>query len=159
VSHAFRVRPADACDAGVLAAHRVAMLADMGQLARDTPLAAEVGEASHAMIAAALADGSWLAWLAEDGEGVVGGGAAILRATPPSARAPRGGGAAYMLNVYTEPRARRRGVATAIVRTCLETCRARGVVRVNLHASDAGRSVYERLGFTARHSEMELYAP
>lgn len=159
MSATFRVRSAQARDAGVLAEHRVAMLADMGRLARGTPLAAEVAEASREMFAEALARGAWLAWIAEDGGGVAGGGAAILRVVPPSARAPRGGTSAYLLNVYTEPRARRRGVATAVVRACLDACSARGIVRVGLHASNAGRSLYEGLGFVARSGEMELDLP
>jgi GNAT superfamily N-acetyltransferase len=45
-------------------------------------------------------------------------------------------------------------VATALMEACLGWCRDRRVVRITLHASDAGRRVYERLGFVARDGEM-----
>ena len=49
---------------------------------------------------------------------------------------------------------RRRGVATALMTTCLAWCRQRRVVRIDLHASSAGARVYERLGFVPREGEM-----
>lgn len=43
---------------------------------------------------------------------------------------------------------RRRGVAEALMRAVLEALAGRGIRRVVLHASDEGRRLYERLGFT-----------
>jgi len=53
----------------------------------------------------------------------------------------------YILSVYTEPHARRRGLARAIVDACIEHAREAGCTRCCLHASDEGRPLYERLGF------------
>ena len=55
---------------------------------------------------------------------------------------------AYILNVYTDPAYRRRGLAHQLVQTCTDWCYANGVHIVTLHASDQGRKVYEGLGFT-----------
>jgi GNAT superfamily N-acetyltransferase len=60
-----------------------------------------------------------------------------------------------VLNVYVRPERRRRGIARALVETALEWTRANGVDCVILHASDAGRTLYESLGFTATN-EMRL---
>ncbi len=54
----------------------------------------------------------------------------------------------YLMSMYTVPSFRGRGVATRIVRASLDWAREHGYRRFTLHASDMGRSVYERLGFT-----------
>ncbi|MEO6496023.1 MAG: GNAT family N-acetyltransferase [Solirubrobacteraceae bacterium] len=47
------------------------------------------------------------------------------------------------------PRARGRGMGSALTQACVEWLRERGATTVLLHATDAGRPVYERLGFVA----------
>ena len=54
---------------------------------------------------------------------------------------------ALVVNVWTEPPWRRRGLATSLIRAILEWGRAERLDRLVLHASDEGRLVYERLGF------------
>jgi GNAT superfamily N-acetyltransferase len=61
----------------------------------------------------------------------------------------------YIMSMYTEPEARGRGLATRIVRELLRWCRARGFGGAFLHASDAGRPIYAKLGFTPTR-EMRL---
>jgi len=62
----------------------------------------------------------------------------------------------YIFSVFTEPSVRRRGLATAIVRTLLDSAKAAGHSRVELHATEAGRPIYERLGFRpTRHMRWE----
>lgn len=155
LSDGLRIRRADASDAPLLARHRVEMFVDMGSLAAGSEIAAAIRAASERMFAASIPAGEWTAWIAEDAAGALGGGAAILRPALPNPLCPAGGTMAYLLNFYTEPQARRRGVATALLRTCLLWCRERRVVRIGLHASAAGRRVYERLGFVPRDGEME----
>jgi GNAT superfamily N-acetyltransferase len=54
---------------------------------------------------------------------------------------------ANILNVYTRPESRRKGLARRLVETALEWCRANGISTVILHASDAGRPLYASMGF------------
>jgi GNAT superfamily N-acetyltransferase len=61
----------------------------------------------------------------------------------------------YLLNMYTRPKYRRQGYAAELVRRFQDLARERGARRIWLHASDAGRSVYERAGFTSKEGEME----
>ena len=61
----------------------------------------------------------------------------------------------YVLSMYTAPAERRRGAATAIVRRMIAWSRSRGYRRIYLHASEGGRPVYARLGFT-NGNEMRL---
>jgi len=46
---------------------------------------------------------------------------------------------ATILNVYTDPAYRRRGIARALMETMIDWCRSEGFAHVTLHASDDGR--------------------
>jgi len=62
----------------------------------------------------------------------------------------------YILSIYVLPDHRGRGIASGIVETLLAEARRRGAFRVGLHASKAGRGVYERMGFAAKESYLEM---
>jgi GNAT superfamily N-acetyltransferase len=64
----------------------------------------------------------------------------------------------YILSMYTEPRSRGKGHAGAIVKVLLDWATARGYGAAFLHASDMGRPIYEKMGFTATR-EMRWRAP
>jgi GNAT superfamily N-acetyltransferase len=49
--------------------------------------------------------------------------------------------------MYTEPEYRGRGLAKSIVAPAIGWCRGEGFAWVSLHASDAGRHLYENLAF------------
>lgn len=149
-----RVRSATAADAPILARYRAAMFADMAALQPGSSTESVVVASTQRLLERAIPSGEWAAWVAEIDGSAVGCGAAILRPAPPNPACPEGGEAAYLLNFYTEPAFRRRGVATALMTTCLAWCRQRRVVRIDLHASSAGARVYERLGFVPREGEM-----
>lgn len=54
---------------------------------------------------------------------------------------------AIILNVFTEPQWRRQGVALLLLQRTIDWARAEQIDRLILHASEAGRSLYDRLGF------------
>ncbi len=107
------------------------------------------------------AAGRFLAFVAEGPDGrPLGSGAIWLMPSQPRP-GPLGRRAMpYLLSMFTEPRARRTGVASRLVRSMVEWARSGGYGRVVLHASLAGRSVYERLGFTPTNEmRLELARP
>ena len=53
-----------------------------------------------------------------------------------------------LLNVYTLPRHRRKGIASMAVRRVLDEAKLLGCSYVELSATDAGKGMYERLGFS-----------
>ena len=57
---------------------------------------------------------------------------------------------AYVLNVCTDPKWRRRGCARSVVSRLIDDLRALGATRIGLHATDDGLPLYESLGFRRR---------
>lgn len=148
----FAIRRATAADASVLARHRAGMFRDMGELPDE--LHDPLVTASTAYFARAIPEGSYMAWVAQhrDLSGDIVGGAGLQlrellpRPHPERTRLMRGP-QALILNVFTERSWRRRGVAEALMRELLAWCRDNGVESVVLHASNEGRTLYEKLGF------------
>jgi GNAT superfamily N-acetyltransferase len=141
----LQIRAAGHDDVEILVAARVGMFTDMGE---DEPASlAATAEGFRSYLASALDDGSFEAWVEEEDGAWVGSAAAVFYRLPPNPR-NRSGTMAHVLNVYVRPSDRRRGVATALLRHARARCTERGVGIVDLVASDEGRPVYERLGFS-----------
>ena len=109
---------------------------------------------SSVYLKTAIAEGSFRAWLAFDRDRAVAGAAVIISpwpAHPYDLECRR----ATILNVYTDPEYRRRGIARTLMQTVIDWCKREGFARVTLHASDEGRQLYESLGFETSN-EMRL---
>ena len=148
------IRRATAADAAVLAEHRTQMFLDMGSVGAAP--AVELQLASEAYFRAAVPDGEYVAWLAapagSPGEIIAGAGVQLRSMLPrPTAEGGRLllGREGLVLNVYVAPAWRRRGVARRLMEVILDWAPQAGIVRLTLHASDAGRALYEQLGFVA----------
>ena len=96
----------------------------------------------------AIPEGSFRSWLACDGDDgrVVAGGAVVISPWPSHAY-DLDCRRVMILNVYTDPAYRRRGIARQIMETIIAWCKEEGFARVTLHASEYGRRLYESLGF------------
>lgn len=147
------IRRAAAKDLKHILRHRLAMFEEMGF--RDSAVLAQVEAVSREYFTAAFRGGSYVGWMAEESNGgVVGGGGIVVAAWPGypgEAHAKR----AWILNMYTEPAARRCGVAKRLMETMIGWCRREGYGAVALHASTAGRPLYESMGFQ-QTNEMSL---
>ena len=137
------LRPATPADAEIIQSQRSAMFSEMGGPEARVSAA---HAASLQWLRAGLESGSYSGVLAEIGGRVVGGAGVIWQSLPPSPRT-LSTVRAYILNVYMEPAQRGQGLAGLLVELLLAECRALGVDHVSLHASEAGRRTYERLGF------------
>jgi GNAT superfamily N-acetyltransferase len=62
---------------------------------------------------------------------------------------------AYLLNFYTAPQARGRGLATQLLQRAVNLCREKNIQVITLHASKFGKPIYEKFGFT-QNNEMIL---
>jgi GNAT superfamily N-acetyltransferase len=148
----YSLRRASAGDIDTLVAHRRAMFVDMGyqdQTALDT-----MATNCRTWLLIKMDCEEYLAWLATapDGSVVAGTGLWLMDWPPHMIGSGRRGN---ILNVYTEPEFRRRGLAGELVNTAMQWCRSNGIDVVVLHSSNEGRRLYESMGFAASN-EMRI---
>jgi len=120
----------------------------------DAPALATMASLTADFLAKAIPDGSFHAWLASYGNHTVAGGAVFVSPWPAHTydlECRR----ATILNVYTDPDNRRRGIARQLMETMIVWCKQQGFARVTLHASKDGQHLYETLGFETSN-EMRL---
>jgi GNAT superfamily N-acetyltransferase len=148
------VRLARPEDIEALVKLRELLLREDGEIAEDT-VADAVADANRRYFSQKLQSGEFLAWVAEAKGQVVACSGMVLFARPPY---PGNllGLEAYVLNMYTRPEWRRRGIASLLLQRLIQSAKEAGASRIWLHATPAGRPVYERAGFTPKLSEMEL---
>jgi GNAT superfamily N-acetyltransferase len=111
--------------------------------------------ALHSYFSIAVPAGQFHAYLAEAGGQVVACSGLVFDQRPPSARNLTGR-EAYIMNMYTLPAWRGRGIATELLRRLLDLARQHGCRRASLHALPPGRSIYVKAGFTPVDKEMRL---
>jgi GNAT superfamily N-acetyltransferase len=149
----YTVREATLDDAPVLARQRRLMMIATGAMPPedgDELEAAVLGWLKRAMPA-----GTFHSWIVEcDGVAVAGGGLQ-LRTLMPRPGYVKGEPEGLIVSMWTEDDHRRRGLGRRVVEAILTWGRANGVTRFTLHASDAGRPLYEEFGFR-QTNEMRL---
>ncbi len=103
-----------------------------------------------------LLNGTCKAWIVrENGTALASGAISIASLIPvPADSCNR---VAYLHSVYTESRSRSRGLAEMIVKKAMECCRSEGINRIFLHTSEAGRPIYEKIGFNRSNNVMGLF--
>jgi len=150
----FSVRRAQVDDAPVIALHRARMFQDMGELSEAA--FEELRRATLTWTERALASGEYIGWLGTlkaKPDTIVGGAGIQLRRVAPHPRRPPLDGAigkgrhAIVLNVFTEPEWRRRGLARLLMEEIVRWTRAEELDRLVLHASSQARPLYEKMGF------------
>jgi GNAT superfamily N-acetyltransferase len=152
---AYEIRPATPDDLDTVLHHRRRMFEDMGYT---DPAALEAMLSSATpLLRRGLTDGTYRGWLAgTSGEGIVAGGGVIILEFQSHPDDPQ---RAWVVNMFTEPAHRRRGLARRLMDTMLAWCRAEGMHSLYLHASDHGRPLYESLGFTATNEMRIVLGP
>ena len=113
-------------------------------------------EATREYFTKQLAGFHFTAFFAEADGRVVGTGAFVVYDVPPSPSNPSGTDA-YVMNMYTLPEYRGRGIARMVLDRLTEQAYAEGARRVWLRASEQGRRVYEHFGFQTRDNYMQKF--
>jgi ribosomal protein S18 acetylase RimI-like enzyme len=143
-------------DAPVLAEMRRRMFLSMGK--PDDQRMQRVVEAFTVWVADAIRRGIYIGWVVETAAHVpVANAGMLLMEWPPNLR-DLGPVRGYILNVWTEPEHRRKGIARGLMETVMAEARRREIRVMTLHASDEGKQVYEKLGFR-RTREMMFVEP
>lgn len=137
-------------DALTLANARVAFLTELlGQQSQDA-----VDSLAQQLITYfqnAVAAHQYVGIIARQGNNLVATGGMVFREQPGSFKNPSGK-TAYILNMYTIPGFRRRGISTAVMEKLMEIAQDKGYNFFELHATPDGEPLYKKLGYY-RHSE------
>lgn len=115
----------------------------------------EVEKQSREYYKKALVDGTQTALLAFDCDQFIGVGGISYYQVMPTYHNPTGR-KGYIMNMYTRPEYRRRGIAFHILDMLVQDAREKGIAFISLEATAAGRPLYENYGFSGMKDEMEL---
>jgi GNAT superfamily N-acetyltransferase len=132
-------------DIDVICSHRARMFQEAG--ASSAAISTMI-EAFRGWIKARLDDGSYFGFVVEENEVVVAGVGLMLIAWPPHPLHPETSQRGYVLNVFVEPSHRGRGIAQELMNCAEAEFREHGVQYLVLHATEAGRPLYRKLGWT-----------
>lgn len=141
-------------DLDLLTRTRVEVLRAANGLPEDTDMS-EVEKQSYDYYKKSLVDGSHIAYLVFDGESFAGAGGVSFFQVMPTYHNPSGK-KAYIMNMYTVPEYRRRGIAYQTLDKLVKEAKERGISAISLEATDMGRPLYEKYGFVKMDHEMEL---
>ena len=103
----------------------------------------------------ALANDSHIACFAEEDGEIVGCGGLCLYDEMPSPDNPTGH-CAYLMNIYVRPEHQGHGTGKCIVRWLVGAALSRGIKKIYLETSEAGRLLYSVLGFSDMKDMMHL---
>ena len=150
--NSFAIRTATGADIPTIVTHRRAMFEEMGYSDKN---ALDVMDTKFKpWVTRKMAGAEYRHWFATNAAGAIAAGAGVWVmewAALPFDQSERRGN---LMNVYTERDFRRLGLAKRLTSTILEWCRENKIETVTLQASDAGRAMYESLGFRATNEMM-----
>lgn len=134
-------RKAQANDAKQLAALRIVQLREEGN-----PLPDGKEDSLEDWYQRHLHDGSFLSWLALEGEVVVAASGMSFADKPPYTANPTGR-LGLLSNMYTAPAYRRKGIAKKLLGYVTLAARERGCGVIQVTASETGMLLYHDFGF------------
>ena len=101
-----------------------------------------------------MADGTFISWLAVDGNKIVGTSGMSFVEKPPYFSCPSGK-IGLLSSMYTDPDYRRQGIAKELLRRVVEEARENGCGSVQITASDMGVLLYTDFGFEKNGNFMQ----
>lgn len=146
-------KKAGLCDMDMLVKTRIEVLRAANRL-NDTVDMSLVEQQSREYYEEALEAGKHIAYLVFDGERFIGAGGVSFFRVMPTYHNPTGW-KAYIMNMYTSPDYRRKGIAYHTLELLMAEVKKRGIKHISLEATDMGRPLYERCGFVDMKDEME----
>ncbi len=102
-----------------------------------------------------LADGTFVSWLALDGEMIIGTSGMSFVEKPPYFSCPTGR-IGLLSSMFTDPSYRRMGIAKELLHRVVEEARAYGCGCVQITASDMGVKLYTAYGFKQNGNFMQF---
>ena len=94
----------------------------------------------------AIEDGSCISFIAKYKNEIAGIGSIAIREQPGNFKNPSGKWA-YIMNMYTKPEFRRKGICKGVLNALVEEAKQKGINAFELHATKSGEPVYVQNGF------------
>lgn len=101
-----------------------------------------------------MADGTFVSWLALDGDKIIGTSGMSFVEKPPYFSCPSGK-LGLLSSMFTNPDYRRMGIAKELLHRVVEEARAYGCGAVHITASDMGVKLYTAYGFVHNGNFMQ----
>lgn len=101
-----------------------------------------------------MADGTFLSWIAFDGDKIVGTSGMSFVEKPPYFGCPSGK-IGLLSSMFTHPDYRRKGIAKELLDKVVDEARKYGCGAVQITASDMGMKLYTAYGFKSNHNFMQ----
>lgn len=139
-------RRANVGDVEVLVEYRIRFLNELYRHPDDSETQV-LREALQNYFSKAISSNSFIAWLAEHDGKVVGTGGMVVWQIPGRYGGLESGRAGYILNMYTIPEARRKGICTRLLEELIKEAKSLGISYLHLHASKDGEDIYRKAGF------------
>lgn len=95
----------------------------------------------------AIPSNNFIAWLAESDHKIVGTSGMAVWQMPGRYKGLETGRLGYILNMYTVPESRRKGICTRLLKELMKEAKALGLKYLHLHASEDGINIYKKAGF------------
>lgn len=140
-------------DIDILTETRIEVLRAANKLS-DTADMSEVKRQSYDYYKKAFQDDAHIAYLVFDDNAFVGAGGVSFYQVMPTYHNPSGN-KAYIMNMYTHPEYRRKGIAYKTLDMLINDTRNRGITVISLEATDMGRPLYEKYGFVKMENEYD----
>jgi GNAT superfamily N-acetyltransferase len=95
----------------------------------------------------AIPSNDFIAWLAEYDGKIIATSGMVVQQIPARYGGVESGKLGYLLNFYTIPKARRKGIGTLLLGKLIEEAKSLGLKYLYLHASKDGINIYRKAGF------------
>lgn len=141
----YTFRRATIADTGTIADHRTMMFAEMGM---DNDMLIENRDYYEPWLAERLSNGKYIGILVECEQQVIAGaGLWVSMGAPLPTLQSSDHRRVTIVNVYTQPDHRRKGLARQLMTRLIDIAHEEKYPVLQLHASGAGRPLYESMGF------------
>jgi GNAT superfamily N-acetyltransferase len=138
-------------DVSALVDYRVRFLNELRSHVEDDETKV-VRESLQRYFTKAIPSGDFVAWIAEQDGKMIATSGMVVWQKPAIYGGVESGRLGYLLNFYTIPEARRRGIATRLLNEVIREARSLGLRYLHLHTSKYGESIYRKAGFKEPHT-------
>lgn len=151
-----QIRQATERDILELVRLRIDFLTEMNAAEHHAPLPDGFEAVLIGYLESAIPNGNFVAYVAQEDEKIIATSGICFYQAVPSQSNPTGR-IAYIMNMYTVPCQRKKGLATALLQRTIQEARLRGSTTITLHATEDGRNLYAKTGFSKDEDGMFLH--